>query len=142
MKDNVNAASFLQQLIDWAVTQADVVAVALVGSHGRGDARPDSDVDIIILCFSPPRLLGSRWPWSFGDIASCKMEDYGALKSLRVFYRNGLEVEFGIAERSWIHTPLDEGTRRVLNDGVRVLHDPEALFEKAGVVREAANFLH
>jgi hypothetical protein len=48
---------FLAQLAEWAARCDDVVGVALVGSHARGTARPNSDVDVVILAEDPRRYL-------------------------------------------------------------------------------------
>ena len=131
MGKQVNVAAFLEQITAWAATRPDVASVALVGSHARGTARADSDVDLVILCASPAQMLHDDWPLLFGEVESSTLEDYGALKSLRVHYRGGLEVEFGLADRSWAHRPLDAGTRRVLEGRARVLYDPEQIFRMA-----------
>ena len=59
------------------------------------------------------------------------MEDYGAVKSRRIHYHDGLEVEFGVTGRGWAQTPLDPGTRSVLAAGARVLYDPEDILRLA-----------
>ena len=47
---------------------------------------------------------------------------------------SGLELEIGITATAWAATaPVDPGTRRVVTEGIRVLHDPEHLL--AGLVR-------
>ncbi|MEX2446924.1 MAG: nucleotidyltransferase domain-containing protein, partial [Dehalococcoidia bacterium] len=40
--------SLLRALGEWGEAHLDVVAIGLVGSHARGSARPDSDVDLIV----------------------------------------------------------------------------------------------
>lgn len=127
----MNIAEFLNALTAWAKNRADVVGVALVGSYARGTASLDSDVDLVILSEAPEDLYVGSWPARFGEILSSSLEDYGASKSRRIFYRDGLEVEFGIAEPSWANIPLDAGTRKVLTDGVEVLYDPRHLFRAA-----------
>ena len=42
----------------WAAARPDVLGVALVGSHARGAATPESDVDLVIVCASPTDLIG------------------------------------------------------------------------------------
>lgn len=37
------------KIVDWAKEQPTVQAVALVGSHARGTAQADSDIDIVVL---------------------------------------------------------------------------------------------
>ena len=53
------------------------------------------------------------------------------MTSIRVHYTSGIEAEFGIATGSWASIPLDPGTRRVISDGMQVLHDPDRLLEVA-----------
>jgi hypothetical protein len=45
-----------------------------------------------------------------------------------VVYENGLEVEYNFCERSWAAIPVDEGTRRVANDGLKILFDRKGKF--------------
>ncbi len=80
---------------------------------------------------APDAMLEGDWPSLFGEVESRTVEDYGALRSVRVFYRKALEVEFGIAGPGWATAPLDAGTRAVLADGARVLYDPRQLLELA-----------
>ena len=127
----MTVAAFLDEIALWAADRSDVVGIALIGSHARGASRPDSDIDLVLLSDSPPGLLNGDWVSVFGEVESSVMEDYGELKSLRVFYRNGLEVEFGVEGRAWAQTPLDSGTRSALAGGVRVLYDPEGIFRVA-----------
>lgn len=105
---------------------AGVVAILLVGSHARGTTRPDSDIDLVIL--TPDR---DAWftdtSWAAGpDAVQCMAEeDWGAVRSLRVWYEEGAEVEYGFAGPDWLDLPMDPGARRVLDDGFRILHDPD-----------------
>src|SRR6185437_11143668 len=116
--------TFLEEFSRWTAGRPEILSAALVGSHSRGTATPDSDVDLVILCNMPQDLLAGDWQKRFGDVASLRIEDYGALKSLRVRYRGGLEVEFGFALPSWAKLPLDASTRAVLADGACILYDP------------------
>lgn len=127
----MSVSSFLAEFTNWAASCPDVVAAALVGSHARGDAMPNSDVDLVILCEAPDAMLEGDWPRKFGEVESRSIEDYGVLRSLRVYYRGGIEVEFGLARPSWAKVPLDPGTKVVLDDGARILHDPSHLLHEA-----------
>ena len=52
----------------------------------------------------------------------------GTVTERRFALPSGLEVELGVAPPSWAATdPVDEGTRRVVADGVSVIYDPEGL---------------
>ena len=116
----------------WASEHENVVGLALIGSHARNEARPDSDVDFSILCTNMSALVEDPgWTGEFGTVRERMTEHYGPTCSLRVFYESGLEVEFGIADPSWASVPLDPGTRRVISDGAQILYDPVGLFAKA-----------
>jgi predicted nucleotidyltransferase len=117
----------------WAAARPDVLGVALVGSHARQAARPDSDVDLVIVCQSPAAFVQDlEWMRAFGQPKRTALEDWGRVTSVRAWYADGLEVEFGIADRDWAHAPLDAGTRRVIDDGCIVVFDRESAFSGVG----------
>ena len=123
---------FLQQVVEWFGRKPDVRGVALVGSHARGTARPDSDVDLVILADEPRAYLDdTAWARQFGRVRRDDVEDWGAVESLRVRYRIGLEVEYGFAIPLWARLPLDPGTKQVLAAGARVLIDRDELLGRA-----------
>jgi hypothetical protein len=119
----------IQAITRWAEARADVEAVALVGSWARGAARPDSDVDVVILCTDPSAYLShDSWMADFGEVDQVVAEDWGAVGAWRVFYQGGLEVEFGFTTAAWARTdPVDRGTRRVARDGLKALVDKHGL---------------
>src|SRR5882757_3197974 len=119
----------LAQVVEWAKGRSDVLAVALVGSHARGEARAGSDVDLVIVLESVAACSGDdRWLAGFGTVASVEEKDYGIVQSRIVRYEDGTEVEWGLADRRWCTTaPLDPGTAGVIAAGIRILHDPHGL---------------
>jgi hypothetical protein len=50
-------------------------------------------------------------------------EAYEVLTSIRVWYKDGREVEFGITGEKWAALPLNEGTKQVIIGGMRVLFE-------------------
>jgi len=54
----VRAEEFLGRLRLWAGEKDDVRALIVVGSFARGDARPDSDLDVVLLASHASRYLG------------------------------------------------------------------------------------
>lgn len=122
-------------VVRWAKARQDVRGVALVGSSARGTARPDSDIDIVILAAAPAVFradlswLGSiDWPAAGTRVGSWRDEDYGAVWSRHVRLDTQLEVEITFAPLTWANlAPLDSGTRAVIAAGCRVLHDPDGL---------------
>ncbi len=116
--------AFLSQFAEWAGGQPDILALALVGSYARGDAREDSDVDLVIISSHPGMYLTDlSWTAAFGKVQGNQIEDYGRLTSVRVWYAGGLEVEYGITDEKWAAEPLDQGTREVISAGMQVLFE-------------------
>lgn len=116
--------SFLRSITEWASKQADIQALALIGSHARNAAKETSDVDLVLIATHPTIYLDdTSWVQQFGTVKEQQLEDYGLLISIRVWYNDGLEIEYGITEERWSAVPLDPGTRRIINDGMRVLFE-------------------
>jgi predicted nucleotidyltransferase len=116
-------------LTSWSRQRPDVVALALVGSWARGDARMDSDVDLIVLTVDPDADVDAtdRIP-GLVEGALILSRDWGSITERRVLLPSGLEVELGIGPSSWASTdPVDPGTARVVREGFRVLYDPMGL---------------
>lgn len=134
MTGTVSVRTFLDQFTLWAMGRLDLVGAALVGSWARGDAREESDVDLVILVREPKALISdSSWYSRFGRVESEGLEDYGRLVSRRVRYEGGLDVEFGIAAADWATSP-DEGSLRVLREGFRILVDREGVLDRLSML--------
>lgn len=120
-------ANFLRNAVTWAEKVADIQALVLVGSCARGTNRPDSDVDLIVVTPRQMEYVARHaFVSQFGEVEREQTEDWGACQSVRIFYRSGMEVEFGFVLPSWLDIPLDPGTRDVLRDGCRFLTDKNA----------------
>ena len=131
MKTFDHIHGFLHDFVGWASDQADVQAIALVGSYARGAARDDSDIDLVILTDQPQKYLDElKWTERFGSVEKHQTEDYGKLISIRVWYQNGPEVEYGITTPDWAATPLDAGTREVILGGMIVLFERGILLSR------------
>jgi hypothetical protein len=124
----LSISTFLDSFSDWAHSQSDIDAVALVGSYARGGAKEDSDVDLMILTFVVDQYLQDRsWLSLFGQVREFHDEDYGRVMSVRSFYKNGLEVEYSFSTPDWAKPPLDAGTLSVVSEGMKVLYDPKGI---------------
>ena len=129
--EEAQVLQFYQELIRWSNGREEILAIGLVGSYARGNARPDSDVDLIILLADPqPYLQDTDWASAFGTVVKQQVEDYGIVTSLRVWYSDGLEVEFGLTRPDWAALPLDKGTAQVIAGGMRILFEREALLSR------------
>jgi len=129
----------IESAAELARSDSRIVAAALCGSYARGTARPDSDIDIALVSPDPNSLLNERdWLDTFGTPTAVGVEDYGLVQSIRVYYGT-LEVEFGIAGLEWVEPPIDSGTAEVLREPMRILHDPERLFDIAIAIVQSKN---
>lgn len=128
----------LNQVIEWAKSRIDIVAVALVGSWARGTARLDSDIDLMFLTLNAAEYrVGQAWmseiSWdSLGyQVQSWKNQGYGLVWSRHVYFEEGIEIEFSFGFPRWAETrPIDPGTASVIRNGCKILYDPENLLTK------------
>ena len=126
-----NVEEFINEFTVWCKTRPDIKALALVGSYARNTASESSDVDLVILTDRADDYLRDlSWVEPFGPVDRHQIEDYGKLTSVRVWYENGPEVEYGITDESWAALPLDEGTREVIAGGMRVLFEKDQLLSR------------
>ena len=121
---DLNVRAFLQSVVIWAKNEPDLMALALVGSYARGEASPESDVDLILLLRNPKEYLKDRdWISEFGEPGHIVQEEWGKVTSLRVLYADGLEVEYGLSNLEWGSDPSDDGDAQVIENGLVVLYE-------------------
>ena len=112
--------ALLESVTTWTAARPEVRALVLVGSYANGRAHPGSDVDLVLLSERPDDLLTDRsWVHEFGLVREEAIEEWGRLTSIRVWYVDGPEVEFGVTGLDWAST-ANEGTMAVLRGGFRV----------------------
>ncbi|WP_432537973.1 nucleotidyltransferase domain-containing protein [Kineococcus arenarius] len=135
-----HADHLLDDLTRWAQHQPRIQALAVVGSYARGHERMASDVDIMILTDDTDSCsLANRW---FEQLRPgsrlVRAATWGPVREQRYRLRSGLLAEIDLAPTSWADVPLDAGTRRVLGDGHRTLHDPHAILARAAAALVAS----
>ncbi len=115
---------FFHELKEYARNTSHIESVLIVGSYARGTNKERSDLDIVIITSNKAGMIANRdFIQEFGVVYRQQTEYYGACTSIRVWYKDGKEVEFGIVEPSWISMPLDAGTSQVLSDGYKIIID-------------------
>jgi predicted nucleotidyltransferase len=128
MATKARVDGFLFEFKRWAATEDGIHAVALIGSHARQSAAEVSDVDLIVVVSSPNIYLKYRqWTSLFGNVVREQMEFYGKCTPLRVWYDEEMEVEYGFVDETWAAPPVDEGTRRIVSDGMKVMFERKPL---------------
>ena len=123
---------FVRRLTRWAFQEGVVEAVAVVGSYANGSARPDSDLDVIILTAAAPAFVSdTRWTRAFGHVTTIAIEHYAPVESVRVRYADHGEVEFGFAPPTWADSEtVDAGTAGVVADGMLIFVDKRGRLAK------------
>ena len=121
---------FLKDIKQWAKNEEQVESIIVVGSYARGTYKETSDIDLVIITSKENEMLKNQnFIKLFGDVKKSQTEYYGACTSIRAWYKDGKEVEFGIVNPTWIEKPLDKGTNKVLNDGFKVIIDKKDYFK-------------
>ena len=124
-------SEFFEKIKDWGKNNIDIKAIGLAGSYARGEARTDSDIDLIVLSDTPEIYAhSSEWIGQFGSFSKRTVEDWGAIQSVRVLF-DFAEIEFGFGKPSWANAgPLDKGTMSVIQGGFEIIYDPENILAR------------
>lgn len=86
----------------WAAARPDVCGLFLVGSHARGDARPDSDVDLVLLCDAPAAYVGDEAWAREVDGRVVATREWGMLTERRLRLAGVVpEVDLGVVTPDW-----------------------------------------
>lgn len=120
-------SNLLSIVTTWAQARPEVSAAALAGSHAHGNARPESDIELVILSDSPDELRTTHWIGVFGEYSGVDTEQWGIAPCHRVLDTPQGEVEIGIVPSSWADVRVDAGTYNVVHDGIIAAHDPRGL---------------
>ena len=127
---------FIKDIEEWAKKDLHIESVIVVGSYARGLNKETSDIDICIITSNKKTMIENQdFTKVFGSIEKKQTEYYGECTSIRVWYKDGREIEFGIVEPSWMETPLDAGTYRVLSDGYKVIIDKKHYFRDLNIFK-------
>ena len=128
-----HAHRLIAELTRWAEQDPGIHALCLVGSYARSGEGMASDVDVVVLTARMDAYAcGTGWFERLRPGSSLvRTATWGPVHEQRWRLRSGLVVELDLAPVSWADVPLDAGTRRVLGDGHRILHDPYGTLARA-----------
>ena len=116
----------------------DLRALAVCGSWARGNPRPDSDLDVLIIAKDPESLRRSqKWipelNFSQAGFRYVGHTDarYGAVWSAHIELEPEAELELTITGEDWASAdPIDPGTRSVVSDAFRIVSDKDGALER------------
>lgn len=112
-------AALIERITAWAGDQPGTYGLLLVGSYARNAARPDSDVDFVLLSADPDRISVTE----FGT--PIRRQFWGDVLEHRFRTESGLEFEVNATDPGWAQRArTDPDTRAVVTSGARVLCDP------------------
>ena len=109
--------SLVARVAAWASARRDILGAAIAGER-------------LILVADDVTVYTQHADWiqELGATRIVRTERRGPLTERRLALPSGLELEVGIVEPSWASVvPLDPETRRVVENGFRILHDPHRL---------------
>jgi hypothetical protein len=133
------AADSLTKLVaEWVRRTPELRALAVVGSRARGNPRPDSDLDLLVLAADPEKYRpGLLWTdrIHFGaagfSLVAAKTARYGAVFSHHLRLSPRADVEVSFAAPGWAATnPIDAGTLQIVRTGFAVAVDKDGLFQR------------
>ena len=123
--------NLLKKIKNWAHKNNDLDSLLLVGSYASNKAHQDSDIDLVLIFNDPKKYVNNLdWIKEFSEIERHEIEYWGRVTSIRTWYKNGIEVEFGITSAEWAEIPVDSGTFRVVSDGSKILVDKSKKLEQ------------
>lgn len=120
---------FLAAFQRWADARPDIVGAAVTGSWARGVARPDSDLDIMVVANDiAGYLTWTGWLGELGKPATISREPNNPWPALRVFFGDGPEVDFSLTTPAWLEAIVPGSAPAWLSPAsFQIVHDPEQL---------------
>ena len=122
----------------WAIDRNDIRAMAMLGSWVRGNPRPDSDLDLLLLSDlaadcqrSETWLTAINFQNAGFRLQSNESAFYGVVWSQHLRLLPAADVELTLARCSWASTdPIDIGTRVIVKDAFQIIFDRDGILAK------------
>jgi len=144
--DNYLIKATLKQVTNWAEKCSEILALALVGSYARGEAKQDSDIDLMVIA-SDTKIFRDNYHWMHHidwesinfQIKNWTDAQYGVVWSRHIYlnnylsnsrndFTNKLKVELSFGLPTWASVnPVDFGTYNVVSRGCKILYDPQGI---------------
>ena len=136
--------SILETVANWAETRSEILALALVGSYARGEAKPDSDIDLMVIT-SNTEFFRQNHDWMHEinwesinyKILTFNDAQYGVVWSRHIYLSslnnefNNIKVEVSFGLPTWASVnPIDSGTFAVVSRGCKIVYDPQGILTK------------
>jgi uncharacterized protein len=123
---------------NWAIKRDDIRAMAMLGSWVRGNPRPASDLDLLLLSdLAADYQCRRAWLTEIDfqkagfRLRSSESTVYGVVWSQHVHLLPAAEVELTFARCSWARTdPVDTGTYVVVRDAFQIIFDRDGILAK------------
>lgn len=137
-----------RNITTWLAARPDVRAAAVIGSRGRASiytADAGSDLDLLLIAAEPERFGGTAWLDALGPVVSAVYDpnDHVAFAhSLDFFcvFADGNDADISVLPLPYVREMIADPAARasdfvprvkpMFTHGLRVLHDPEHLFDE------------
>ena len=137
---DISISAILEKVANWAETRSEILALALVGSYARGEAKPDSDIDLMVITSNTEFFRQNHdWMHEINWDINCEIltfndAQYGVVWSRHIYLSrlnnefNNIKVEIGFGLPTWASVnPIDSGTLAVVSRGCKILYDPQGI---------------
>ena len=143
----------LETVVNWAEIRSEIFGLALVGSYARGEARADSDIDLMAIASNPEFFRQNRdWVYQINwESVNCEIltfndAQYGAVWSRHIYLNKytakdstyvshnltsklKIEISFGLPTWAAIN-PIDSGTFAVVSRGCKIIYDSQGILTR------------
>ncbi|MGB3655303.1 MAG: nucleotidyltransferase domain-containing protein [Rivularia sp. (in: cyanobacteria)] len=139
--DIYSISAILEKVANWAEIRSEILALALVGSYARGEAKPNSDIDLMVITSNTEFFRQNHnwiheinWESINYKILTFNDAQYGVVWSRHIYLSslnnefNNIKVEISFGLPTWASVnPIDSGTFNVVSRGCKIIYDPQGI---------------